>query len=31
MKNILIAKANIDRLLVENIPDKEKEKHKEQR
>ena len=31
MKNILTAKANIDSLLGEDISDKEKEKHKEQR
>jgi hypothetical protein len=31
MKNILIAKANVDRLLGEGISEKEKEKHKEQR
>jgi hypothetical protein len=31
MKNILTAKANIDRLLGEDISEKEKEKHKEQR
>ena len=29
MKNILTAKANVDRLLDENISEKEKEKHKE--
>lgn len=31
MKNILTAKANVDRLLGEDISEKEKEKHKEQR
>jgi len=31
MKNILIAKANIDRLVGENISEKEKGKHKKQR
>ena len=31
MKNILIAKANVDRLLGDNISEKEKEKHKEER
>lgn len=31
MKNILTAKANVDRLLGENILEKEKEKHKKQR
>jgi hypothetical protein len=31
MKNILIAKANVDRLLGENISEKEKEKHKKQK
>jgi len=31
MKNILTAKANVDRLLCENILEKEKEKHKKQR
>ena len=31
MKNILTAKANIDRLLGEDSVEKEKEKHKEQR
>jgi hypothetical protein len=31
MKNILTAKANVDRLLGENISEKEKEKHKKQR
>lgn len=31
MKNILTAKANVDRLLGENISEKEKEKHKEER
>jgi hypothetical protein len=31
MKNILIAKANVDRLLDDNTSEKEKEKHKEQR
>ena len=30
-KNILTAKANVDRLLGENISEKDKEKHKEQR
>ncbi len=28
MKNILTAKANVDRLLGEDISEKEKEKHK---
>lgn len=31
MKNILTAKENVDRLLGEDILEKEKEKHKEQR
>lgn len=31
MKNILTAKENVDRLLGEDISEKEKEKHKEQR
>jgi len=31
MKNILTAKANVDRLLGEDILEKEKEKQKEQR
>lgn len=31
MKNILTAKANVDRLLGDDISEKEKEKHKEQR
>ncbi|WP_353095662.1 hypothetical protein [Tissierella praeacuta] len=31
MKNVLTAKANVDRLLGEDISEKEKEKHKKQR